>query len=631
MSNQPDFRFPGITGIISASTTLTKGIAPAVTSLVVRPDQFEMTQRVGTAEWYYNNVLVHSLPFTAIDKVRSVNSNGTISYQLTLLDRRWGWQFPIISGTYNVSKKGVVIPERMKTPRELAILCLDAMGEANYDVSLLPNDDRPFIQWDLDNAAKALASLCELYNCEINLQVDNSVRVVQKGAGNYLPPPRYNTNIARLTYEKILDPIEFPQFLRVVTDPVRWQVDLLLEAVGYEDEFSDPMPIDELSYAPWKIPDPDLTANPDAVKVYTDTWEGLDPNDDFEWIDDDDKRELARKHIFRTFRVTIDRIKTDPAPADPLPANYELPANNFLQSALTPLTDVKQILPLISEQVETTGEGEREQPKEPIVWGLFDHGEVSYPTDDDEANKARLEEDGFLSKYIYYGSISVDEENGLVTLGDYMTRLPKEVKTTDTNDDDVENETAAQTATRIEERRPLLWLRCSINLRELETLAPQRYFRQVTIDSTSPAGVEYEIRKDIEPTLYRTIDTAAGATEAEWVTNAPAVYEQCDFYLQQAIKRYITEDAESARYAGIQAINLDGAIQQATYSIDQSGLGTTNVDRHTETSFESLGYDELKTRRKIAEAVKARDEAKRLAKIDERRQEREQRRPKRHQ
>lgn len=532
------FRYPGIEGVLSASVTIGLGITPSVTSVSIPPRELP---RRGDIVWRYGGSVVRTFKNCALDSAEVSRSGGFTTLQVRILDRRWTWTTGQISGIYNVRKKGEVVEESEKTPRELAELCLEAMNEQSFDVDALPEDDRPYIEWDLTNPAKALSDLCDMYGCAVSLQIDDSVKIVKLGEGEEFPAGFLSNDFS-------IDPANVPKKISVVTAPTRWQVDLELEPVGYETDGS-PIdneltgtdgtikPIDELSYIPLE------------------GWESF--NDDDEFGADGDpltknERNLAKEGIWRLYRVKKDGVT--------------------LEGNKVELTDVKQILPLIGELLETIGEGVQKRPKEAFVWGNFYQGE---PPEGSTATNDITRED-FRPALKYKGSFSIDEENGLVSFAEPVFVYSEGVR------GDV--------------IRPKLWLRCSINLRDGETRAAQRQFKEITVDPSSPAQTLFIPREDIVPEWKKN-------TGDEWESNEEDIEAEADFYLQQELRNYQTLIGANAEYAGFIPLNVDGAIRQVSYKIDASGKSMTTVSRNTESFKLGLTFEEAKQRRKWSEAA----------------------------
>ena len=172
-------------------------------------------------------------------------SQGGYVIGLSIVDRRWKWAFGAISGRYNLrcADESIDPENRARRPQELARLLLDGMGETGYDVSLLPNDARPLIEWISAVPAQALADLCDGLGCRVVLGIDNRVRIVRAGLGAFLPEG------GRVTEGIGIDPPERPDALAVVCGPTRYQAKWELEAVGLDTDGAI-KPIDELSYKP---------------------------------------------------------------------------------------------------------------------------------------------------------------------------------------------------------------------------------------------------------------------------------------------------------------------------------------------------------------------------------------------
>lgn len=503
----------------------------------------------------YGGSAVRTFSDCCVDTVDVSRSGGFITWQVQILDRRWAWKTGQITGEYNIRKKGEVVAEGKKTPRELATLCLEAMKETGFDVSALPEDeDYPYVNWEVEVPAKALADLCDLYGCAVSLQIDETVKVVKLGEGVEFPAGFLHNDLA-------IDPANVPKRLQVVTAPTRWQVDLLLEAVGVE---TDGTPqgggltgldgtvklIDDLSYAT------------------IEGWESFGDDDEFGEEGapfTENERNLAKETIWRWYRVSIEGLE--------------------LEGNKVKLESRKQILPLISELLDTIGEGSQKHPLEAFVWGNYYEGEsLSANTDTNEITR-----EDFRPILKYKGGMSIDEENGIVKFSEQVFAY-----------DDDGNVIP-----------PKLWLRCVINLRDKDTRGAQRQFKFVTVDPTAKTEPLYLVRDDIIPEWKKN-------TGNEWESNDEDIQAEADFYLSQELRNYQSLIGANAEYAGFIPLNIDGAIRQVQYKIEASGHAMTTVSRNTESMKLGLTFEEAKQRRKWSEAA---EKAKR-----EKRQERRPRR-----
>lgn len=263
--------YPGVPDFESASYSCTHGVTPGVVIATTRipPD--------GAAP---------GGPFVITDGTRSLTLRdckyqrregegglpGSV-YKMTFLDRRWRWAFGSISGTYNKrDSRGNLIPWMVKTPKQLAELCLKAMGETNYSIDLPfgvrseeldssvdnpapgnmtpPTGTNPFIEWVDEVPAVALAALCDRFNRRLVFDpVADRVIIARAGDGAALPLNEFlmpNISYGVEAYAK-------PKGVGVVGDKVKYQMRLRLVPVGREWD-GRIIPIDELSYRPARQP-----------------------------------------------------------------------------------------------------------------------------------------------------------------------------------------------------------------------------------------------------------------------------------------------------------------------------------------------------------------------------------------
>ena len=239
--NQGLAYFPGIEQVVGCSVVCSHGISPASIVLTIAPQpDFEAeggTLTISTA------IRRSHCPTARSIAIRSSNSAGLI-WRLTILDRRWKWAWGQISGSYNLcNDDGSFRSDTAMSPQALAALCLNALGETGYNVGRLPNTARPWIEWNFDRPAAALAQLCDELGCRVVLRLDNTVSIEVIGLGNQLPTDGVADN--SLT----IDPPEQPDQMAVACGRDRFQADFPLQAVGLNSD-NTWVPIDQLSYRP---------------------------------------------------------------------------------------------------------------------------------------------------------------------------------------------------------------------------------------------------------------------------------------------------------------------------------------------------------------------------------------------
>lgn len=263
------FDYPSLPPLISGEYTCSHGITPGTIVLRVHPSTVSPVAggnvRIGDgrkALTLYNCKLIR---FTA------ERSDSGSDWLLELEDERWTWRGGRIDGQYNqLDPHGKLIPRSIKSPTELANLCLDAMGVQRRfvdmpdgipggfgnnnipdflpaGVNFPPIGINPPVNWFAENPAQALAALAERCGRHVVYDpVDRRVLVVRPGLGDNLP----DGHIHNVTPSLV--PPETPDAVQVVGDPTRYETMFELYAVGIEWDGSI-RPINELSYAP-RIP-----------------------------------------------------------------------------------------------------------------------------------------------------------------------------------------------------------------------------------------------------------------------------------------------------------------------------------------------------------------------------------------
>ncbi len=455
--------FPGVIRIEGFSATINHGITPGTIMLKIMPQDVTTIPVNGTFTVNYADGVVSStiqwLNCNVDSASYQFNASGQV-ISLVIKDFRWQWQFGQISGEFNITlpsgKIRVIgdaepsatdaIGNSEKTPRELATLCLEAMGVTTFDVSDLPNDTRPRISWDYANPAQELQSLVDSLGCSVVPQVDGSVKICKLGDGATLPVGSIEST------SQTLNPLDRPKQLVIVSAPVRVQLDFELEAVGEEIDGTI-KPLAELSYAPagW--------GTTKSVNVLSS--EG--PKEVLQ---------VVEKSILKWYRVKLPDF-TDTELED-LDIDY-----------------IEQLLPVIEELSEVASVSDDEKPKKAFVYGKWYHEKRRKNTVEDIGTIDAEDVEGEYADTIIGDGFSIDPERGLVKFskrvslagsygGSNALVFPAELK-----------------------------LRACCNIKQISDGAPMRYQSSGTsVEPTSPAGNRYEVKDDIKP--FQIIDGEGG-------------------------------------------------------------------------------------------------------------------------
>lgn len=258
--------WPGVVAVESCEYVCSHGITPGRAVLTTYP-QTAAPKEFGDLT-FTDGVRTAVIRDCKVETVSASLTSEGQSYTLEIVDRRWRWAFGAISGNYNQKdSNGKLVPWTIRSPNELAVLLLKAMGERNPLITLPPglaraagaNLDRylrlgqnfpqtltnPEQVWDHTVPAQALARLCELWGCRVVYQpILNRILITTLGRGKSFP------NAPSEVIGPNIGQVAAPAYVGAFsTEPVKIQARFLLEAVGREWD-NTYVPINELSYAP---------------------------------------------------------------------------------------------------------------------------------------------------------------------------------------------------------------------------------------------------------------------------------------------------------------------------------------------------------------------------------------------
>lgn len=524
--------FPGVENPLRATYTLGHGVTPGSCSLEIKPQLSPIRQPSGTLVFQFGETV---LAFTdcKIDSGALQGSGGGYVTTLTILDRRWKWAFGGIFGEYNRRNgKGKVIEATAKSPVELARLLLREMQEPETEANKLPSNDRPYVKWEAANPARELESLCQQFGRVVGLDVRGNLRIWTRGEGLELPD-----NPLIIQGSTAVNPPEKPDTITVFGAPTRFQGLFVLEAVGL-DVTGSVVPLDQLSYTP------------------KDGW--LKETADFPNLKGADKVEARRRAlqtVWRWFRIKLDSGLV-------LPPAFQLPM----------VTDLEQILPVSAElvQIETVNQITRRQQAK--VYGVYDRGQLSIPINSNEI----AEPEGNSVKYRtseqnvrtipYKGQFQLLEDFGIVVFDRQVLKW---------------NRASSMWA------HPDLYLTCSFNLRDPSgSGALHRY--AYNYDTGHPklnTSAEMIPKTDrLQYLVYQHLSANQNTITWEHMVGNDPFYldNEAKTHAEFALKKYQDIESSEAQYAGLLPISPDGAIQQVTWEVSDSGA-TTRASRNCET------------------------------------------------
>ena len=506
--------FPGIGQIESGSFTLSHGISPSCAVLEILRQSAPITD-IGTLRIaMVGQGIEIDFPECRVDQGSLHYNQSGLIFRVSIQDRRWQWKFGEIYGNYNIRlPDGSIAPETAQTPQQLAVLCFNAMGEPYFDVSQLPNDTFPEVNWEGDVPARELSQLAEHLGCRVVLGLDNIPRICRTGFGADLP----TKDVEALNVS--VNVVERPDSLKVLCGKTIYQPDFLLEAVGLDLDGTVKL-INNLSYMPaggWSKESP-LHDGFWGVSALVDATTGLIP------------QQLARDTVFRWYRISM--TAADNANLTPLIPGWSGGSNgngriNFLW----------QILPIQHE----------------LAGGYYDINNVWRALPAQVIGQYYDKTWTFTNTAagtFYWGGYKINKEWGQVEFHDALFLL------------NADNTVSAAN----------IGLRTAVNVLDPFTFAPDR--AAFIFQYPDQVGTGARILKHDEMILRVIPQYDTNHNLLSFSSNLSDLQQQANYYLAAADLSYQTKNPKQVTYSGIIPISPDGAIQQVSWHVGPQGAHT---------------------------------------------------------
>lgn len=571
--------YPGIVRYDSFSFCDLSGIEPATARMTVFP-QYGLPDENGDIAISYNGQSILTLKNCHIDEAHYEIDGGGQIVGVTFLDERWTWKDASISGRYNFKlPNNWVDPNHEQTPQQLAILCFQALGVAVFDVSDLPNDTRPEVSWDSSNPAQELNKICGDLGCRITpIRSTGSWKICVTGAGADLP------NYPCQDFGQGIDPAETPDYIKIVSGPVRYQVFLPLVAVGRDTDLSWRL-LKQLTYAPDRTlfaagfhKDPfDFGFMASVSYAPVQTGIGSFKGTERVPLSDGTKvsaQELARDFIFKSWRV--DFANQSGAVQNPSSGSWQMRIPGI--TANGGYATVEQIIlsdELVQSYTDTLGT-QHQRPS--FVQGQFfgrmtDGSTPNYPAGTRIDKQAARSDTSMDERSSFSLSLDpIDTKRSIISTSGpmlfYSNSAPVEVWTP-----------------------AILQYCCAIHVRDPVTWQPARYEYLYQIGSgTNQNFCRVEIKDDIQPWIIGNYPTGSTAFTS-FTSNIAEVQQQSLYYAQSIAREYQLVNSQTKTFIGIYSIDMDGAIQQVSYEIGKGGH-STKASRGTEHNIYTPSYED---------------------------------------
>ena len=621
--NLAQVSYPGIGQYESAEITDVTGVQPAVATIRVLAE-YGLPSPNGDLSFYYQANAV-TFKNCHIDDISFEEGTGGYVMNVRILDERWAWKFASITGKYNFRlPNNWVDPNHEMNPQDLAIMCFQALGVAVFDVSALPLDARPEVDWVSANPAEELDKICKDLGCIIvPIRSTGGWSIQFKGQGSNLPD-----GLPFNDWGQGVDPQETPDYIKIVTAPFRFQVQLPLGPVGKDlvaflpgpTGTSNPQnivwkPLGQLSY----LPKPGLSPS-----------YGLKP---FGYFSDvsisrfllaDGTRvsyqELAQQSIFRSWRVEFAHES-----GSTRSVNFGNKKNPQYRWGMAipgiPYPVCMEQIILTDELVDVWTDAFGQQHTRPAyIQGSF-RGDLiessatygpNYPPGTRIDKQFKLSDIGMDERASFSLSFDpIDPTRSIIMTSKQMVKvtsvgetvdIPGEGPTPVPYDPDPNVDPSQNINTYVP---AVLQYCCAIQVRDPNTWQPYRYEYLYQIgNGTNQNFCRVEAKEDIQPWVkgnYPDTTSSRGAhvNFKSYTNNQAEVDAQCLYYAQSLAREYTLVQSQTRTYFGIIPQDMNGLIQQITYQLGPQGSSTI-MSAGTEHSYITPRADER--RRQVARA-----------------------------
>ena len=531
--------FPGLNQIVDGAFSFTTGITPSMATLTIAP-QANFTAQVGTLT-FFDGQTTMQWPDARVDTNSFERNSSGLVWRLAIYDRRWKWQSTggggiILRGANLRNDDGTLITCTELSPQDAASQCLDAMGETGYDVGALPNDERPELLWDGGVPAQCLEELCEQFGCRVVLGLDNRVRICKVGDGQPLPEtPDILTNSMALNLPGM------PDKIAAVCAPDRFQVDLVLEAVGIENDGKGTLKlIDDLTYKP------------------AGGWADVDLQF-FDEITNTKARELAKKSVYRYYRVKF-----------PIQVPGYTDTKGNTNATITRPWQVRledTQVEFVDEDMKLPEQQRRNKPAQ--IGGVYFN-----------------EDDGVMGNNVNKSDVAPYQTNPVESddsdedaeVDNHQWRLGSESQLGRAKDHYVVFEKPIymnSSPSSFSMSPAKLVLRIACTLLDEYCYSPVRsYFWR---DTGGGLGTQMRCELFADLQVWHYWDYPGGTVK----DNTSDVKQDADYYIDGLLQEYQCTQPQTITYAGLKYVDLDGAIQHIHFKVGKTGC-TTTISRNNE-------------------------------------------------
>jgi hypothetical protein len=510
--------YPGLTTFTRAEYVLSQGISPGKCTLEMPQELLGGLQRTGDLTFSYGSQSI-TLSGCVVDQAHIASGEGGFMARVDILDRRWQWAEGYLSGHWNLRMpSGACADEGFNTTP------VQVQGDATK------------IRQGTEKAPQDIASACLDAMGEENYDVSalpndsrpeiawshvNAAKALQElceglGCRVVYVIDSDSVQIVTIGEGNGLPQNPAEQWVSAGMNPPETPSALTL--VGGPIVWQGFLPLEAVGI------DTDGSVKPIALLSYCPA-KGWSSDPKYATITDPTLKSLAEKCIYKMWRITS-------------PIQVPTTANVVNTSGAPPTPMQVKLYDRLLDTHNDPNDSSRIIHKKPEVWGYFKTGHnitTVTPT----------------TNVVYKEQIEVDENRWLIITPDALTRTVQQ---------------KIQPAN--------IQVKIAYSLRDPTTLEPYRFTLTRPLDSGLDTQAEEIHRDEIYLKVVGQFDNNFNLTGATDNANADNLAQEANYYLDAAQSQYVEKDTLDVPYVGIIPIQVDGLIEQVTYSISGSGTLT---------------------------------------------------------
>jgi hypothetical protein len=509
--------YPGLSTFTKAEYALSQGISPGKCTIELPQELVGDLAPTGDLTIRYGDQTI-TLPTCLLDDGHTDQSGGYIA-RVTILDRRWQWKFGAISGHYNLRMPGGANAAEGFNGQAAQY---GQKTNIRPGTEIAPQDIATLCLQAMGEQSYEVSALPNAARPEVDWSWQNPAEALQQlceGLGCRVTYVIDSDSVVIVTVGQgnPLPDNRLQTFNSAGINPPNTPSAIML--VGGPWVYQGFLRLTAVGI------DTDGSIRTLDKLTYTPVngWEAEDPNVFPSFNNQPDVRPLVEKSVYKMWRVD---------------GPVQVPSND-----IPDFNDVRQ-LKLYDRLVDTnfdSSDRTRTVPKKPEIWGSFD------------PKYAQTLETPTSTHATYKDGITVDADRWLI-----ITEEP------------------LYAVNNSEEYAPAnIQIKIAYSVRDPSTWEFSRYTQDLQLNSATPTQPRIIRHDDIFGKAVGNFDDTFNLIDYTDNIDTDGLEQEASYHLQAAAQEYIQQDSFDVPYAGLVPIQIDGLIQQVTYSISSGPGGST--------------------------------------------------------